>query len=74
MTQASDPKFKAGDRVKLLAMGEDPDPIPVGTCGTVITASHMIANEWTQVAVAWDNGRSLSCVCPPDKLELLLPS
>lgn len=60
--------FKPGDRIKLLSMGNDPDPIPYGTLGTVqrvVDLSWGGKNEW-QVQVDWDNGRTLSLVCPPD--------
>jgi hypothetical protein len=64
---------KPGDRVKLVFMPNDPDPIPEGTTGTV---REVVDLPWgqdrmTQVHVAWDNGRSLSCICPPDHLELV---
>lgn len=66
---------KKGDRVRLVFMPNDPDPIPEGTEGTV---EEVVAMDWgqdkkTQVYVRWDNGRTLSCVCPPDFLEILPP-
>ena len=66
--------LQAGDRVRLVHMGNDPDPIPHGMTGTVqlVTELHFKDKE-KQVLVAWDNGRSLSCICPPDvlfKLEM----
>lgn len=59
---------KIGDRVKLLHMPDDPDPVPVGTCGTVTFINHFPHGHdvRVQIGVAWDNGRSLSCLCPPD--------
>lgn len=64
---------KAGDRVKLVFMPNDPDPIPPGTEGTVLSCTelHWGHDIQTQVHIAWDNGRSLSCVCPPDYLEVI---
>lgn len=64
---------KRGDRVRLVFMPNDPDPIPEGTEGIV---TDVMPIDWgqdkkTQVHVAWDNGRSLSCICPPDFLEIL---
>lgn len=64
---------KPGDRVKLVFMPNDPDPIPENTTGTVEGVMPM---RWgqdvrTQVQVKWDNGRSLSCICPPDHLEII---
>ena len=64
---------KKGDRVRLLAMPDDPDPIPAGTEGTVISTQDLsfIKKGETQVLVKWDNGRSLSCICPPDQLAVI---
>jgi len=63
---------KIGDRVKLVHMGADPDPIPAGTLGTVTRITHLPYGSDVQVhiGVNWDNGRTLSCVCPPDFLVL----
>lgn len=65
-------KGKIGDRIKLVYMGADPDPIPAGTLGTVTRITHLKFGHdvQIQVGVDWDNGRSLSCVCPPDFLEM----
>lgn len=66
-------EIKKGERVRLVYMPEDPDPIPVGTEGTVALVSEIPFTEQgqpqTQFIIRWDNGRSLSCVCPPDILE-----
>jgi hypothetical protein len=66
---------KEGDRVRLVAMPDDPDPIPQGTEGTVIDTTPLDwgSRKQTQVSVKWDNGRSLSCVCPPDVLTIISP-
>lgn len=66
--------IQVGDKVRLLHMGEDPDPIPVGTTGRVkmvTDISFMRPNKEVQLVIAWDNGRSLSCICPPDLVEVL---
>lgn len=64
---------KPGDRIRVLAMPDDPDPIPTGAVGTVIgVASHGDGeNAWHQVDVEWDNGRSLMLTLPPDRIEIL---
>lgn len=64
---------KKGDRVRLVFMPNDPNPVPEGTEGTVLDVQQMDwgHDKWSQVAVEWDNGRSLSCVCPPDYLEII---
>lgn len=63
--------LKAGDRVRLLSMADDPDPIAAGTTGTV--AGVYPLSDWTQVDVDWDNGRSLMLSIPPDEVERLSP-
>lgn len=58
-----------GDRIRLISMPEDPDPIPVGSLGTV-RAIHP-HHDWTQVEVDWDNGRRLMLTLPDDCIEIL---
>lgn len=56
-----DPIPKRGQRIRLLAMSDDPDPIPVGTEGTVLGVSLVGhgRDAWHQIHVAWDNAISL---------------
>ncbi len=61
--------LKVGDRVRLISMTDDPDPIPAGTIGTV--AGVYPQCDWTQVDVDWDSGRSLMLSIPPDVVERL---
>ena len=61
--------LKVGDRIRLIQMVDDPDPIPAGTIGTV-TEIH-IHSDWTQIEVSWENGRNLMLVSPPDKFEII---
>ncbi|XZE55938.1 DUF4314 domain-containing protein [Planctomycetaceae bacterium SH139] len=61
--------LKAGDRVRLVSMADDPDPIPAGATGTV--ARVYPHSDWTQIDVAWDNGRSLMLSIPPDVVQVL---
>lgn len=56
--------FIPGDRIKLVSMPYDPDPIPVGTEGTVTFINKLTIGY--QVVVAWDNNRSLLLSIPPD--------
>jgi hypothetical protein len=58
-----------GDRIRLVAMSDDPDPIPPGTTGTVTAVRPQ--RTWAQVDVAWDNGRTLMLVVPPDQFEVV---
>ena len=61
------------DRIRLLAMSDDPDPIQAGQLGTVVSASrHGKGNDaWHQIDVAWDSGRTLMLVSPPDQFEFV---
>ena len=61
--------LRVGDRIRLVHMVDDPDPVPVGTIGTV-TEIH-IHSDWTQIEVSWDNDRMLMLVSPPDKFEII---
>ncbi|EMI43802.1 DUF4314 domain-containing protein [Rhodopirellula sp. SWK7] len=63
--------LKSGDRIRLISMTDDPDPIPVSTTGTV--AGVYPQNGWTQVDVDWDSGRSLMLTMPPDLVERIEP-
>ena len=64
---------RQGDRIRLLAMRDDPAPIQVGQLGTVVSVSrHGDGKDtWHQIDVAWDNGRTLMVVSPPDRFELV---
>jgi hypothetical protein len=52
-------------RIILLDMPDDPDPITPGTRGTVLRA------DSTQVVVKWDNGRSLNLIPEVDSWRVL---
>jgi hypothetical protein len=53
--------FEVGDRIKLIDMRNDPDPIPSGTEGTVYYVGGDVIN------VQWDNGRTLGLIEGEDK-------
>jgi hypothetical protein len=58
---------KIGDRVRVTGvMQDEPDPIPVGTEGTVNWIGQWV-NEYTeQIGVKWDDGRRLILLsCDP---------
>ncbi len=61
--------FGSGDRIRLIQMVDDPDPIPAGTVGTV-TKIHF-HRDWTQIEVSWKNGRTLMLSTPPDRFEII---
>lgn len=62
-------QLNPGDRVRLISMTDDPDPIPAGQMGTVVGVYPR--SDWTQVDVDWDCGRSLMLSVPPDRVEVL---
>jgi len=57
-------------RIRLLAMPDDPDPVPAGTLGTVLYAND-VAGVFVQIGVKWDNGSWLSLSVPPDQFEIV---
>lgn len=59
----------AGRRVRLLEMPIDPDPLPPGSEGTVEWVTRL--QGWDQIAVKWDNGRTLLLCVPPDRFEVV---
>jgi hypothetical protein len=59
-----------GIRIRLLAMPDDPAPVPVGTLGTVVGGSDL--HDFVQVWVKWDNGSNLSLSLPPDRYEVVV--
>jgi hypothetical protein len=70
--------LKQGDRIKLLAMPDDPAPIPAGATGTVksVVPQRGIGGvvAYDQVWVQWDQPherRSLSLCVPPDQFEVI---
>ena len=65
-------RLKKGDRIRLVSMPQDPDPIPAGTLGTVVAVYDH--RDWNQVDVNWDNGRTLMLTMPEDCIELVEPN
>jgi len=54
------PKLKEGDRVVVLHMDDDINPIPMGTSGTVLKHSVVFGDD--QYYIKWDNGGRLSLI------------
>ena len=62
-------RLNKGDRIRLVSMPKDPDPIPVGSLGTVVDVHDHL--NWTQVEVDWDNGRTLMLTMPDDCVDIV---
>lgn len=62
-----------GKRIKLTAMPEEPNPLPIGSEGTIVSVSRicMDAKPWWQIVVKWDNGSPLMLCVPPDRYQLI---
>lgn len=59
---------KPGDRIRLLTMPDDPDPIPKGTTGTVTAVTD---GPLGQISVVWDNRRRLVLIPGIDDFEVV---
>ena len=59
---------KVGDRIRLVSMPDDPDPLAEGTTGTVVSVTD---GPYGQIGVDWDNGRSLFLIPGIDSYELI---
>ena len=62
-------QIKVGNRIRLIAMPDDPDPLPTGELGTVVGVYPH--HDWTQIDVDWDCGRTLMLTIPPDEIEIV---
>lgn len=70
--------FHVGQRIELVSMVDDPDPIAPGTRGIIdwVNPVSEVYGEpaFFQLGVAWDNGRSLMVCVPPDVVRVLEPN
>lgn len=64
---------KIGDRIELIEMLDDPDPIPIGTQGTVNYVGK-ITGLGQQIGVKWDNDRTLMLIGGVDGFKVLRPN
>jgi len=71
MTTNRNSVIRAGARIRLLSMPDDPDPIPVGSTGTIESVTD---GPLGQVQVRWDDsGRSLALIPGVDRFEVIDP-
>jgi hypothetical protein len=65
--------FRPGERIELVDMPEDPDPIAPGSEGTVTDVRRVSqpGGYFWQVEVDWDNGRTLMLSVPPDRARVV---
>ncbi len=61
-------EVKKGDRIRLISMPNDPNPIPIGSTGTVESVT---TGPLGQVRVRWDGGRSLHLIPGVDRFEVI---
>ena len=61
---------REGTRVRLLSMPNDAFPVPTGTEGEVLGTTRFHDGK-TQIAMRWDNGRSLAMIVPEDTFEII---
>lgn len=60
--------LQPGDRVQITGvMPDDPDPLPVGTTGTVVR----LYDSARQADVDWDNGRALLLLLDVDPYRVI---
>jgi hypothetical protein len=60
------PTVAVGDRVRLIEMRADPNPVPPGTMGTV-----WMVDSLGTAHVRWDDGGELGLVPERDRYELV---
>jgi Domain of unknown function (DUF3846)/Domain of unknown function (DUF4314) len=58
---------EVGQRIRAVAITVEPERVPPGTAGLVISVIEV--DQYWQVAVAWENGSKLSLNVPPDQWE-----
>ena len=59
---------RPGDRIRLVSMPSDPDPIPAGTTGTVLAVTTGLLG---QIQIKWDSHRNLSLIDGVDEFEIV---
>ena len=60
-----------GDRIRLINMPDDPNPIEPNTTGTVTSIDTLIMFGEDHLNVDWDNGRRLNLIVGIDEFEVI---
>ena len=60
-----------GDRIRLIKMNNDPNPIESGATGTVKEVNSIQMFGEDQLVVDWDNGRGLNLIVGEDEFEVI---
>ena len=69
MTNAGKDVIRKGARIRLLSMPDDPDPIPVGSIGTIESVTD---GPLGQIRVKWDDShRTLNLIPGVDRFEVI---
>ncbi len=71
--------LEIGQRIRLIEMPDDPDPIPPGSEGTIMgvrdlctpTDGYYSRYREAQIDVDWDSGRTLMLIYPKDRFEII---
>lgn len=66
METKKDPRAKEGMRIRMISMFEDPNPIPMGTEGTID-----LVDDAGVIHVKWDDGRILGVIPGTDRYQLI---
>lgn len=61
-------EVRPGDRIRLISMPSDPDPIEPGSTGTVESVT---SGPLGQIGVRWDSGRTLYLVPGIDGFQII---
>jgi hypothetical protein len=64
---------REGDRIELILMGDDPDPLPPGATG-IVEMTPVDYQGSVQLSVKWDaphERRGLALVSPPDVYRVI---
>ena len=62
-------EYRPGDRIEMVFMPNDPNPIPPGDKGEVKKVLDLPGE--TILEVEWDSGRGLNILLPVDKIKKL---